>query len=85
MAANKQNAPAAEITPPEATTVTVETQSATDNETDAFIAPYRKAYPKEKQFHITSDKQVFLGKDLHYAKMHQKQADANKQVTTIEF
>jgi hypothetical protein len=53
------------------------------DEMTAFIALYRKSYPKENVFHVTSDWQVFLGHDLQYAKTHQKQVDANRQVTTL--
>lgn len=37
----------------------------------AFLDGYIKAYPKEKVFHVTADKQVFLDKDYHFAKAHQ--------------
>ena len=37
----------------------------------AFLDSYVKAYPKEKVFHVTADKQVFLDKDYHFAKAHQ--------------
>lgn len=37
----------------------------------AFLAQYIKAYPGERVFHVTSDKQVFFGKDYHLAKLHQ--------------
>ena len=37
----------------------------------AFLDGYVKAYPKEKVFHVTADKQVFLDKDYHFAKAHQ--------------
>ena len=36
-----------------------------------FLKGYTKAYPKEKVFHVTTDKQVFLGKDYSLAKAHQ--------------
>jgi len=50
----------------------------------ALIASYKKGYPKEKAFHVTSDYQVFLEKDLAMAKIHQKTVDANKEVQTIK-
>lgn len=37
----------------------------------AFLAQYIKAYPGEKVFYVTSDRQVFLGKDYNLAKFHQ--------------
>lgn len=37
-----------------------------------FMAAYVKSYPGEKVFHVTSDRQVFLDKDYHLAKMHQR-------------
>lgn len=37
-----------------------------------FMKGYIKAYPKERVFHVTTDKQVFLGKDYSLAKAHQK-------------
>lgn len=38
----------------------------------AFLESYVKAYPNEKVFHVTSDRQVFLDKDYHMAKVHQR-------------
>ena len=38
----------------------------------AFLGSYVKSYPNEKVFHVTSDNQVFLDKDYHMAKLHQK-------------
>lgn len=78
------------VTAPEETTTTVAPEETTatvaqeePDEMTAFIALYRKSYPKENVFHVTSDWQVFLGHDLQYAKTHQKQVDANRQVTTL--
>ena len=48
-----------------------------------FIDAYKKAYPKEKLFYVTSDKQVFLVKDKHLAKFHQKGLKGG-EVETIE-
>lgn len=44
------------------------------------LTPYLQAYPAEKEFHITSDGQVFLGKDLMYAKVHQQSLKDGKEV-----
>jgi len=56
----------------------------TNTKMSVLIASYKKSYPNEKTFHVTSDYQVFLGKDLALAKMHQKKADANKEVQTVK-
>ena len=56
----------------------------TDGKLSALMASYRKSYPGEKTFHVTSDYQVFLGKDLALAKMHQRKADAGKEVQTVK-
>lgn len=37
-----------------------------------FLTGYVKAYPGEKVFHVTSDRQVFLDKDYNFAKAHQR-------------
>lgn len=49
-----------------------------------FMNHYRKAYPKEKCFHVTSDNQVFLSVDESLAKRHQKTVDKTKEVKTIQ-
>lgn len=51
---------------------------------DTLIESYKKAYPKESAFHVTSDNQVFLNKDAALAKMHQRGIDKEKQVQTIQ-
>lgn len=43
-----------------------------------------KAYPKETAFHVTSDKQVFLGKDLNLARFHQRSLKTEGEVQTIK-
>lgn len=60
-----------------------ESGKATKSEAD-FMDHYRKVYPKEPCFHVTSDKQVFLSRDLPLAKRHQKTVDEKKEVETIE-
>lgn len=50
----------------------------------AFIVPYAKAYPKEKAFYVTSDKQVFLEKDRGLAVMHQNSLGNGEKVQTIK-
>jgi hypothetical protein len=77
----------AEVSKPEtkaATTVAdPESGKAAKSEPD-FMDHYRKAYPKEQCFHVTSDKQVFLSRDLSLAKRHQKTIDERQEVKTIE-
>ena len=36
-----------------------------------FLAPYRKAYPTCRAFHVTSDRMVFLEADSGLARVHQ--------------
>lgn len=43
---------------------------------------YAKQYPKNKTFHVTSDKQVFLDKDKNLAELHQRSLKEGK-VTTV--
>lgn len=50
----------------------------------AFIAPYVKAYPGEKAFHVTSDKQVFLERDRGLAVLHQNSLESEEKVQTIK-
>lgn len=47
-------------------------KAAKSKEKEDFIEPYKRSYPKEKLFYVTSDKQVFLKKDHQFAKLHQK-------------
>ena len=49
-----------------------------------FLESYMKAYPKETAFHVTSDKQVFLGKDLNLARFHQRSLKTEGEVQTIK-
>lgn len=37
-----------------------------------WLEAYAKRYPSAKVFHVTSDRQVFLDKDYHLAKLHQR-------------
>lgn len=37
-----------------------------------FLEPYRKAYPKCRVFHVTSDRMVFLESDRNAALVHQQ-------------
>ena len=50
----------------------------------AFLEPYLKAYPGERTFHVTSDKQVFLEKDFNLARFHQKGLKNGEKVQTIK-
>ena len=36
-----------------------------------FLEPYLRRYSGEKVFHVTSDRQVFRGKNYHLARLHQ--------------
>ena len=73
-AAPEQEAKVEEVA---AATTEAANESATRNKSaskpkyPAFLAGYIKAYPNEKVFHVTADKQVFLDKDYHFAKAHQ--------------
>ena len=49
-----------------------------------YLVPYVKAYPNEKAFHVTSDKQVFLEKDRGLAVLHQKSLKNGEKVQTIK-
>lgn len=49
-----------------------------------FLESYMKAYPKETAFHVTSDKQVFLEKDLNLARFHQRSLKTEGEVQTIK-
>lgn len=49
-----------------------------------FIAPYAKAYPKEKAFCVTSDWQVFLEKDRGLAVLHQNSLGNGEKVQTLK-
>ncbi len=49
-----------------------------------FLESYLKAYPKEKAFHVTSDRQVFLEKDLSLARLHQRELKNEGKVQTIK-
>jgi hypothetical protein len=55
-----------------------------DKKIKSLIESYKKSYPKEKAFHVTSDYQVFLSGDLAFAKAHQRTVDKGKKVQTIE-
>ncbi len=53
-----------------------------DDALTALAKGYAKLYPKNKTFHITSDKQVFLDKDKGLADLHQHGLKEGK-VTTV--
>lgn len=48
----------------------------------SLLAMYTKAYPKEKVFHITADKQVFLDANKWHADEHAK--SLNKPLFTYQ-
>lgn len=47
----------------------------------ALVAEYKKAYPKNKELHITSDGQVFLAGDKNLAQMHQRTLEGGEVKT----
>lgn len=49
-----------------------------------ILEPYIKAYPKERTFHVTTDKQVFLEKDLNLARLHQRRLKNGEKIQTIK-
>lgn len=59
-------------------------KSKSDTGIPAFLESYRKAYPKEKAFHVTTDNQVFLEKDLSLARLHQRGLKNEGKVQTIK-
>lgn len=56
----------------------------TGKKVPTFLEPYLKAYPGERTFHVTSDKQVFLEKDLNLARFHQRGLKNGEKVQTIK-
>lgn len=51
---------------------------------EALAEQYAKLYPDNDVFHITSDKQVFLTKDLNLAQLHQSSLKDGEEVKTIK-
>lgn len=43
-----------------------------------WLEAYAKRYPSAKVLHVTGDRQVFLDKDYHLAKLHQKNLGQGK-------
>lgn len=56
----------------------------TRKQSAGWLAPYCKAYPGEKAFHVTSDRQVFLEKDKGLAVLHQNSLGNGELVQTIK-
>lgn len=46
-----------------------------------FLEPYLQRYSGEKVFHVTSDRQVFLDKNHHLARLHQESLGKGKLKT----
>lgn len=46
-----------------------------------FLEPYLRRYSGEKVFHVTSDRQVFLDKNHHLARLHQESLGKGKLKT----
>ena len=59
-------------------------KSKTTRDIPSFLKSYMRAYPKETAFHVTSDKQVFLEKDLNLARFHQRSLKTEGEVQTIK-
>jgi hypothetical protein len=55
-----------------------------DKETAERLASYKKHYPDEKVFHMTSDGQFFLDANKTDAINHQKLLDENKNVKVLK-
>ncbi len=60
------------------------TGNAQERKIPKILEPYIKAYPKERTFHITTDKQVFLEKDLNLARLHQRSLKNGEKIQTIK-
>lgn len=77
-----------EITSQKANTATAKEGSKVKTEEDIcrelIAKEYAKNYPKNKEWHVTSDRSVFLADDLHYAKAHQKNLKGGGEVLTIK-
>lgn len=50
-------------------------------EEPAFLAQYRKCYPSNKKFHVTSDKLVFLESEFKKAAAHQATLGSGELIT----
>ncbi len=73
--AEKTQEQAPESTPEQGTGQTTEETSEQKQEQASklpdFLTPYLKAYPKNRVFHATTDRMVFLEADLDMARAHQ--------------
>ena len=47
---------------------------------EEIMAPYLETYPEEKEFHVTTDGQVFLKRNEADARHHQKELDPEEEV-----
>lgn len=51
---------------------------------ELITAEYAKGYPDNKEWHVTTDRSVFLSGDLQHAKNHQKTLRGGGEVITIK-
>lgn len=51
---------------------------------ELITAEYAKGYPLNKEWHVTTDRSVFLSGDLQHAKNHQKTLRGGGEVLTIK-
>lgn len=64
--------------------VEVKAEKAEGDAMAKFIVPYAKAYPAERLFYVTSDKQVFFEKNKELGVAHQNSLKNGKEIQTIK-
>lgn len=50
---------------------------------ELITTEYAKGYPDNKEWHVTTDRSVFLSGDLQHAKNHQKTLKGGGEIVTI--
>nr|WP_306449049.1 hypothetical protein [Odoribacter splanchnicus] len=73
-----------EMETPDSKTKKGKTGNTQERKIPKILEPYIKAYPKERTFHVTTDKQVFLEKDLNLARLHQRSLKNGEKIQTIK-
>jgi hypothetical protein len=63
---------------------TKKVKAGSDEELDTHMNPYAKAYPNEKSFYATTDRQVFLSGNKTEAVEHQRTLDKSGTLTAYE-
>lgn len=72
-----------ELTPEKAATPSGTDGNQETSELKALVAGYRKLYPSQKTFYVSSDEMVFFNQaDANY---HQSVVDGSKTVSTFKF